>query len=164
MSVQQNILYDRSHHYKLLGCSSAVKAGEEEEDLISKSMNESQRCFQSSHCLCPGLLTILSFGFIFIDTMSAKYLKIFKYSKRYSPLRGLTSSSCRGLQPSAKGFYCPSGKKTAFNAICDNFRPFLVFSIKKKYENPKKSIKNLKKCQPSKKVQKKSLKKNPKQI
>ena len=38
-------------------------------------------------------------------------------TKRYSPLRGPTSSSCGGLQPSAKAFFCPSGKKTIYNAL-----------------------------------------------
>ena len=32
-------------------------------------------------------------------------------TRRYGPLRGPTSSSYKGLLPSAEGFFCPLGKK-----------------------------------------------------
>ena len=43
---------------------------------------------------------------------------VFIYTRRYSPLCGLSSSSCKGLRPSVKAF---SGKKRAFNAVLGNF-------------------------------------------
>ena len=47
-------------------------------------------------------------------------------TKRYSPLRRLTSSYCGGLRP---GFFLPFKQtKRAFQAVCAYFRQFLVFS------------------------------------
>ena len=37
-----------------------------------------------------------------------------KYTRRYSPLCGLTSSSCRGLWPSAEAFFALLAKKGLF--------------------------------------------------
>ena len=34
-----------------------------------------------------------------------------RYTRRYSPLRGLTSSSCGGLRPSAEAFFALRAKK-----------------------------------------------------
>ena len=42
----------------------------------------------------------------------------FKLTRRYGTLCGPTSSSCGGLRPSRKGFFCPSG------LFLDNFRQF----------------------------------------
>ena len=47
----------------------------------------------------------------------------FRYTRRYSPLRGLTSSFCGWLRPLAKAFKEPF---TLLFWLC--FRPFLVFS------------------------------------
>ena len=49
-------------------------------------------------------------------------------TRGYSPLCGLTSSSCRGLRPTAKAFLALSGKKWAFYAVFPFLKPFLVFS------------------------------------
>ena len=49
-------------------------------------------------------------------------------TRRYSPLRGLTSSSCGGLRPTAEAFFALPAKKRVFYAVFAYFRPFLVFS------------------------------------
>ena len=48
---------------------------------------------------------------------------VFIYTRRYSPLYGLSSCSCKGLWPLAKAFL---GKKRAFNAVLACFRLFGV--------------------------------------
>ena len=53
-------------------------------------------------------------------------------TRRYSLLRGLSSSSCRGLRPSAKVFFCPLGKKRLympFLLILGNFWCSVVTSV-----------------------------------
>ena len=56
---------------------------------------------------------------------------VFSNTRSYGPLCGPTSSSCSlaaGLWPSARGIFCPLGKKRLFYAVLANFRPFLVSS------------------------------------
>ena len=52
----------------------------------------------------------------------------FKTDRRYSQLRRLTSSSCRGLWPLSKAFFAPRHFFFFFFAVFAYFRPFLVFS------------------------------------
>ena len=47
--------------------------------------------------------------------------------RRWSPLSGLSSSSCRGFYPLDNAFFALSVKKRAFHAVCAHFRSFLVF-------------------------------------
>ena len=70
---------------------------------------------------CPDL-TVPS-GWIFHSWLMSKF-----FTRRYSPLRRLNSSSCRGLRPLAEAFFCPLGQKRAFYAGFAYFRHFLVFS------------------------------------
>ena len=49
-------------------------------------------------------------------------------TRRYGPLRGPTFSSCGGLRPLAKVFFCPLGKKIDYYADLAHFRSFLVSS------------------------------------
>ena len=56
------------------------------------------------------------------------YIVFLWTTRRYSPLRGLTSISCGGLRPSAEGFFCPSGKKRAYYTVLAHFWQFLVSS------------------------------------
>ena len=94
-----------------------------------------------------------------------------KETRGYSPLRGLTFSSCGGLWHSDEAFFCPLGKKRAFHAVCA-FLGHLWCSVvtfgstisnptkktfKKSYKikkNTIKNIKNVKKCQKLQKSQK----------
>ena len=46
-------------------------------------------------------------------------------TRRYSPLRGLTSSSCGGLRPR---LFLPFGQKRAYYAVLAHFWQFLVSS------------------------------------
>ena len=48
-------------------------------------------------------------------------------TRRYNPMRGLSSSSCKGLWPSAESFFCTSGQKKNFMLFLGYFRSFLVF-------------------------------------
>ena len=50
--------------------------------------------------------------FCFVKLNIYIYIHTFIYTRRYSPLRGLTSSSCGGLRPTAEAFF--SGKTIAF--------------------------------------------------
>ena len=51
-------------------------------------------------------------------------LNILEGTARYA---GLLLATAEGFGR-GQGFFCPSGKKRAFNAVCVYFRPFLVFS------------------------------------
>ena len=47
--------------------------------------------------------------------VNLEYLKhILMYTRRYSPLRGLTSSSCGGFWPSTKAFFAHRAKKDLY--------------------------------------------------
>ena len=47
---------------------------------------------------------------------------IITITRRYGPLGGPTFSSCRGLWPTADGFFCPLGKKNRFWCCFDQFK------------------------------------------
>ena len=49
-------------------------------------------------------------------------------TRRYGPLRGPTSGSCRGLQPAAEAFFALWAQQKPYYAVLDNFWQFLVFS------------------------------------
>ena len=49
-------------------------------------------------------------------------------TRRYCPLRGPTSGSCRGLQPSAEAFFALWAQKRAYYAVFTHFWHFLVSS------------------------------------
>ena len=74
----------------------------------------SVRIIPRRHCILPLQLEGTKVGFSLI----ALYMK-----RKYSPLRGLTSSTCRGLRLSLL-----FGQKRASDAVCAYVRPFLVFS------------------------------------
>ena len=46
------------------------------------------------------------------------------YTRRYSPLRVLNSSSCGGVRPPAEAFWTLRAKEKAFYAVFAYFRPF----------------------------------------
>ena len=102
----------------------------------------------------------------------------FIQTRRYSPLRGLTCSSCGGLRPPAEAFFALRAKKGLFMLFLPNLGHFwcsVVTSVtfssnfsnfekskknpqkSKSFKKPKKSIKNLKKSgklQKCRKIQK----------
>ena len=47
--------------------------------------------------------------------------KAFRLTRRYSPLRGPTSSSCKGLWPSGDAFFALRAKKRAYYAVLVHF-------------------------------------------
>ena len=86
----------------------------------------------------------------------------FILTRRYSPLRGLISSSCVGLWPPAEAFFSLRAKKTFFlYPVLACFRQFLVFSsnlsnFKQNLSNFFKNPKNSQKSK-SKKLKKKYI-------
>ena len=69
-------------------------------------------------------------------------------TRRYGQLCRPTSSSCGGLRPSAKGFFCPLGKKKImlFNKIVKNSQTFQKYDkTKKKSQKIQKNLNKLKK-------------------
>ena len=59
---------------------------------------------------------------------SALTKQVFTQTRRYSPLRRLSSCSCGGLWPLSVAFFCPAGNKKNYVYFFAYFRPFLVFS------------------------------------
>ena len=57
----------------------------------------------------------------------------FIHTRRYGPLRGPASSTCRKLWPLAEAFFPLRANKKAYYATLAHFRPFLVFSNKLGY-------------------------------
>ena len=60
--------------------------------------------------------------------------KGFIKTRRYGQLRGLTSSSCGGLRPSAEAFFCPLGKQTAYYDVLANF--LAIFGVQSQPYDP----------------------------
>ena len=54
---------------------------------------------------------------------------ILGFTRRYSLLCGLSSSSCGGLWPSVKSFFCPLGQKRAFYAVLAFFCCSVLTSV-----------------------------------
>ena len=62
-AVQRSLFYDGWRNLLLFGTGGAVKAGEEEKDLLNESLYDNNVC-KKKKWLCPGLLKMCKLGHI----------------------------------------------------------------------------------------------------